>query len=307
MKKDYTIEESENEVYVKTNIKDRDATLNLFNGIYQNNIEKIQEAINNGANLNALRNDNGHNIGVVEYLVKHGPSNNNSWEEKEIEYNKKNGNLIKILNIIQNNGLNLLDNKPLSGFGGNYDNHFAQVIIGRSLKEIEKNPSEWAEGSASNFGDSWIEHAINNNKYDLVKKLIENKNSKNIPWGLIESDNGQTILTMIAYSKDKDLINKILEDVNTENVNLSLNKNKPWSMATEILSQVDNAPSSMIEIMKSITEKLVEKGADLNSVRDEYQNSTGSSIENKKIAAAIMSTIELSEMKPIKHNKLSIK
>lgn len=307
MKKDYAIEESENEVYVKTNLKDKEPTLNLFNGIYQNNIEKIQEAINNGANINALRNDNGNDIGVIEYLVKHGPSNNDSWEEKEIEYNKKNGNLIKILNILQNSGLNLLDNKPLSGFGGNYDNHFAQAIIGRSLKEIEKEPSKWAEVSASKFGDSWIEHAINNNKYDLVKKLIENKNSKNIPWGLIESDNGQTILTMIAYSKDKELIDKILEDVNNENVNSSLNRDKSWSMATEILSQVDNAPSSMIEVMKSITEKLVDKGADLNLVGREYQNSAGTSLESKKIASAIMSTIELSEIPPIRHNKPSIK
>lgn len=306
MKKDYKIEESENEVYVKTNSKNRDATLSLFNGVYQNNIEKIQESISNGADSNALRNDNGEDIGLVEYLVKYGPSNNSSWEEKEIEYNKKNGNLIKILNVLQNSGISLLDNKPLSGFGGNYDNHFAQAIIGRSLNEIEKYPSKWAEVPASKFGDSWIEHAINNNKYDLVKKLIENKNSKNIPWGLIESDNGQTILTMIAYSKDKDLIDKILEDVNIENVNSSLNKDKPWSMATEILSQVDNAPSSMINVMKSITENLIEKGADLNMVRDEYKNNTGSSIENRNIASVIISTIELSGIMPRKNNKLSI-
>lgn len=306
MKKDYETEKSENEVYIKSNTKNKQITLNLFDGVYQNNIEKIQEAINNGADINAVRSDNENEIGLIEYLIKYGPLNNSSWEDKEIEYNKKNGNLIKMLNVIQNSGLSLLNNKPLSGFGGNYDNHFAQAIIGRSLKEIEKDPSKWAEVSASKFGDSWIEHAINNNKYDLVKQLIDKSNSKNIPWGLIESDNGQTILTMIAYSKDKELIDKILEDVNPENVNISLSKDKPWSMVTEILSQVDNAPSSMIEIMKSITEKLVEKGADLDLARKEYQNSTGTSLENRKIASVIMSTIELSEIQARKHNKPSI-
>lgn len=306
MKKDYETEKSENEVYIKSNTKNKQITLNLFDGVYQNNIEKIQEAINNGADINAVRSDNENEIGLIEYLIKYGPLNNSSWEDKEIEYNKKNGNLIKMLNVIQNSGLSLLNNKPLSGFCGNYDNHFAQAIIGRSLKEIEKEPSKWAEVSASKFGDSWIEHAINNNKYDLVKQLIDKPNSKNIPWGLIESDNGQTILTMIAYSKDKELIDKILEDVNPENVNISLSKDKPWSMVTEILSQVDNAPSSMIEIMKSITEKLVEKGADLDLARKEYQNSTGTSLENRKIASVIMSTIELSEIQARKHNKPSI-
>ena len=306
MKKDYETEKSENEVYIKSNTKNKQITLNLFDGVYQNNIEKIQEAINNGADINAVRSDNENEIGLIEYLIKYGPLNNSSWEDKEIEYNKKNGNLIKMLNVIQNRGLSLLNNKPLSGFGGNYDNHFAQAIIGRSLKEIEKDPSKWAEVSASKFGDSWIEHAINNNKYDLVKQLIDKPNSKNIPWGLIESDNGQTILTMIAYSKDKELIDKILEDVNPENVNISLSKDKPWSMVTEILSQVDNAPSSMIEIMKSITEKLVEKGADLDLARKEYQNSTVTSLENRKIASVIMSTIELSEIQARKHNKPSI-
>lgn len=307
MKKDFGKEEAENDVWVKTASTKKTATINLFNGIYQNNIEKIQDALSQGADINAVRSDNGKNIGIVEYLIKYGPLNIDSWEQKEIEYNKKNGNLIKILNVLQNNGVNVLDDKPLSGFGGNYSNHFAQAIIGRSLKEIEKEPSKWAEVAASDFGDSWIEHAINNEKYNLVEKLISNDNSKNLPWGLIESDNGQTILTMIAYSKNKELINKILENVTPENVNKSLNDKKPWSMATEILSQVDNAPSSMIEIIKSITEDLVSKGADLDKVREEYKNSTGNQIEKRKIASAIITTIELSDISLKRNNKLSIK
>lgn len=307
MKKDFEKEQAENDAWVKTDSTRKNATINLFNGIYQNNIEKIQDALSQGADINAVRSDNGKNIGIVEYLIKYGPLNIDSWEQKEIEYNKKNGNLIKTLNILQNNGVNLLDYKPLSGFGGNYSNHFAQAIIGRSLKEIEKEPSKWAEVPASDFGDSWIEHAINNEKYNLVEKLINNENSKNLPWGLIESDNGQSILTMIAYSKNKELINKILENVTPENVNKSLNDKKPWSMATEILSQVDNAPSSMIEIIKAITEDLVSKGADLDKVREEYKNSTGNQIEKRKIASAIITTIELSDISLKRNNKLSIK
>lgn len=303
MKKNFESEEAENEVNIKTALQNKAATINLFNGIYQNNIEKIQDSLLKGADINALRNDNGNDIGVIEYLIKYGPLNINSWEDKEIEYNKKNGNLIKILNILETNGVNLLDNKPLSGFGGNYYNHFAQVIIARSLKEIEKEPHKWSETPASNFGDSWIEHAINNEKYTLAENLISHENSKNIPWGLIESDNGQTILTMIAYSKNKDLIDKVLENITPDNVNRSLNNEKPWSMATEILSQVDNAPSSMIEIMKSIAENLVTKGADLNQVKEEYRKTTGQDIDNRKIASAIISTIELSDL----HIKRSIK
>ena len=54
----------------KSNTKNKQITLNLFDGVYQNNIEKIQEAINNGADINAVRSDNENEIGLIEYLIK---------------------------------------------------------------------------------------------------------------------------------------------------------------------------------------------------------------------------------------------
>lgn len=311
MIKDFDIEHEENYANISLVNKNKNmtSTVELFDAIFQNNIEKLEKAIDNGADIHALRKDEKRDIGVVEYLVKYGVKDPEEWEKKEIEYNKKNGYLIKMLNILEKNGLSLLENKPLSGFGGNYTNHLSQVIIGRSLKEVSSNPEKWAEESCSTFGDSWIEHAINNGNNELVKSLISKENSKNIPWGLIESENGQSVLTMAIHSRDDNLIDNLLKDVTIDNVNKSLDDKKPWSMATELLSQVDNSSQSIVEKIKDVVLILVEKGADLERVRKEYNSTASDSLDDRKIASAIMMSIELNkiDLKPATSSKNSIK
>lgn len=306
MIKDFEKERSNNEAYVKTT-GPRMPTVALFNAIHENDTDKMEAALNAGADVKAHREENDKVIGVVEYLIKYGPKDLDSWETKEIEYNKKNGYLVRMLNILQNYNVDILEDKPLSGFGGNYENHFAQVIINRSLKEIAHEPQEWAEQTASSFGDSWIEHAVNTGNIDIAEQLIRSTNTKSLPWGLLESDNGQSILTLAVYSKNEDLINMLFDNINESNVNMSLDKVKPWSMATEMFSLLDNASYPMREHIKSAIEKLVEKGADLNQVREEYFNTTHNSIESKSVAGKIMSIMELSALDVSDKNRNAFK
>jgi len=306
MIKNFEEERQNNDEYVKTN-EARGATVALFNAIYENDTDKMEAALSAGADIKAHREDDDKSMGVVEYLIKYGPKDLDSWETKEIEYNKKNGYLVRMLNILQNYNVDILEDKPLSGFGGNYENHFAQVIINRSLKEISHEPQKWAEQTASSFGDSWIEHAVNTGNIDIAEQLIRSTNTKSLPWGLLESDNGQSILTLAVYSKNEDLINMLFDNINENNVNMSLDKAKPWSMATEMFSLLDNASYPMRENIKSAIEKLVEKGADLNQVREEYLNATKQSIDSKNVAGKVMSIMELSSLDVSDKNKNSFK
>lgn len=295
MIKDFEEERQNNDEHVKTSGA-KNATIALFNAIYENNTEKMEAALSAGADVKAIREDGDKNIGVVEYLVKYGPKDIDSWEAKEIEYNKKNGYLVRMLNILQNYNVDILEDKPLSGFGGNYENHFAQVIINRSLREVSHDPQKWAGQSASSFGDSWIEHAVNTGNIDIAEQLIRSTNEKSLPWGLLESDNGQSILTLAVYSKNEDLVNMLFDNINEHNVGMTLDKNKPWSMATEMFSLLDNASYAMRDHIKSAIEKLVEKGADLNQVREEYLNATQQSIDGRNVAGKVMSLMELSSL-----------
>lgn len=302
MIKDFEEERRSNDEHVKTSSA-KNATVALFNAIYENDTEKMEAALSAGADVKAIREDGEKNIGVIEYLVKYGPKDIDSWETKEIEYNKKNGYLVRMLNILQNYNVDILEDKPLSGFGGNYENHFAQVIINRSLREVAHDPQKWAGQSASSFGDSWIEHAVNTGNIDIAEQLIRSTNEKSLPWGLLESDNGQSILTLAVYSKNEDLVNMLFDNINEHNVGMTLDKNKPWSMATEMFSLLDNASYTMRDHIKSAIEKLVEKGADLNQVREEYLNATQQSIDGRNVAGKVMSLMELSSLDVSEKNR----